>query len=157
MFPSLWIWAPQLHYPWSGSVAQRIEPDTNWFFDAIPAEAGNGRIEKKAFEVASYGRQLGLITDVLIDVAKSNASLSADAVSSLERLKSIRSEIEKIKVKDTDSLVGEIEDAIGRLQSGNPAEFARLRQRLGQLLTEPDAGPQSLKKLQGPSRATRPG
>jgi hypothetical protein len=156
MFPWLWIWAPQLHYPWSGSVAQRIEPDTNWFFDAIPAQAGNGGIEKKAFEVASYGRQLGLITEVLIDLAKADTTLSAEATTSLERLKSIRSEIEKIKVTDTDSLVREIENAFGRLQSSNPSEFARLRQRLGQTLTETVAGPQSLKKLPGPSRAASP-
>jgi len=97
-----------------------------------------------------------LITEVLIDLAKADTTLSAEATTSLERLKSIRSEIEKIKVTDTDSLVREIENAFGRLQSSNPSEFARLRQRLGQTLTETVAGPQSLKKLPGPSRAASP-
>jgi hypothetical protein len=36
-----------------------FSPNANWFFDAIPAQAGNAKIEQKAFEVASYGRQLG--------------------------------------------------------------------------------------------------
>lgn len=156
MFPWLWIWAPQLHYPWSGSVVQSIEPDTNWFFDAIPAQAGNGTIEKKAFEVASYGRQLGLITEVLIELAKTDTTLSAEAATSLERLRTIRAEIEKIKATDTDSMVDDIESAFGRLQSSNPSEFARLRQRLELLLTEIDPGPHSRKQLQGPSRATKP-
>jgi hypothetical protein len=56
MFPVFWIWSPQLHYPWSGSVAQQIEPNTNWFFDAISPTAGVAAIEKRAFERASYGR-----------------------------------------------------------------------------------------------------
>jgi hypothetical protein len=59
MYPWLWIWAPQLHFPWSGGVAQRIEPNANWFFDSISGQPGNAKIEKKAFGVASYGKQLG--------------------------------------------------------------------------------------------------
>ena len=53
MFPWLWFWSPTLHLPFSGSVAQQIEPDTQWFFAGIPPGAGNGQIEKKAFDVAS--------------------------------------------------------------------------------------------------------
>ena len=66
MFPLFWIWSPQLHYPWSGSVAQQIEPNTNWFFDAISPDSGVAAIEKKAIERASYGRPLGLINEVLL-------------------------------------------------------------------------------------------
>jgi hypothetical protein len=44
MFPWLWIWNPQFHFPWSDSVAQRIEPIT--LFDSIGADAGDGKIEK---------------------------------------------------------------------------------------------------------------
>jgi len=82
MFPWLWVWAPDLNFPWSGSVAQRIEPNTNWFFDAIPDGAGDRRIEKKAFGVASYGRQLGLLTEVLIELADKQAPLSVEAATS---------------------------------------------------------------------------
>ena len=34
MYPWFRFWAPQLHFPFSGSVAQRIEPDNRMFFDA---------------------------------------------------------------------------------------------------------------------------
>jgi hypothetical protein len=97
MFPWLWFWSPQFHFPWSGSVRQRIDPITNWFFDSIPPAAGDGQIEKRAFEVASYGRQLGLIIEVLVEVAAKQAPLSPDAAGSLERLKAIQTAIEKIK------------------------------------------------------------
>ena len=61
MFPWLWLYAPQLYFPWSGSVAQQIEPNVDWFFDSINAAAGDGKIERKAFDKASYGTQLGLL------------------------------------------------------------------------------------------------
>ena len=105
MVPWLWFWAPQLHFPGSGDVAQRIEPNTNWFFDSIDAPAGNGRIEKKAFETASYGKQLGLITEVLLEVAQAHPTLSADAAESLRRLKKIHADIEALKTKNVDGLV----------------------------------------------------
>jgi hypothetical protein len=95
MFPWLWFWSPQIHFPLSGSVRQRIDP--NWFFDSIPPAAGDGQIEKRAFDVASYGRQLGLIIEVLVEVAAKQAPLSPEAAASLERLKAIQTAIEKIK------------------------------------------------------------
>ena len=51
MYPWLWFWAPQLHFPFSGDVKQSIDPDTHWFFGAIHPAAGNSRIEEKAFAV----------------------------------------------------------------------------------------------------------
>jgi hypothetical protein len=32
MFPWFWFFAPQLHFPFGGSVAQRIQPDTQCRF-----------------------------------------------------------------------------------------------------------------------------
>ena len=100
MFPWFWFWAPQLHLPWSGNVAQRIEPDTRWFFDGIRPGAGDPDIEEKAFSVASYGKQLGLITEVLIDLAERADTTSVEAATSLQRLKRIRDQIEQVKGKE---------------------------------------------------------
>lgn len=97
MFPWFLVWSPHLYFPWSGSVAQRIEPDTNWFFDAIPAAAGNGQIEKQAWAVASYGRQLGLLTEIVIELAERQAELAPEGGAALKRLKGIQTRIEKIK------------------------------------------------------------
>ena len=59
MFPWFWLWAPQLRLPFSGDVAQEIEPRLDWFFAGIKPQAGNARIEARAFDVATYGDQLG--------------------------------------------------------------------------------------------------
>ena len=88
MYPWLFLWAPQLQLPFSGDVAQRIEPRTQWFFDGIDASAGDGRIERRAFEVASYGRQLGLLAEVLVEATRRGEDIGAIDV--LERYQSWR-------------------------------------------------------------------
>lgn len=134
MFPWYWIWTPHLNYPWSGGVAQRIEPNTNWFFDAIPDHAGNGRIEKKAFDVASYGRQLGLLIEVLIEVAEKQSSLSPESATSLSRLKDVNARIEEIKREQDIYTSEEIENKIIELKKNNPDKFRELQSRLLQIL-----------------------
>ena len=91
MFPWFWTWAPQLHLPLSGDVAQRIDPSA--WFAAIPPEAGNGHIEQQACAVASYGKQLGLITELLLDVTQQTAPTSAQGQQALRQLQAIRDEI----------------------------------------------------------------
>jgi hypothetical protein len=97
MFPWLWFYAPQLHFPWSGAVAQQIAPDTHWFFSGIQPGAGDARIEEQAFGVASYGKQLGLITEVLLALAQESPPASAQAQESIDKLKTIQAEIERLK------------------------------------------------------------
>lgn len=134
MFPWFFVFAPQWQLPFSGSVMQRIDPQTHWFFDGIDGNAGDGRIERQAFEVASYGRQLGLIAEVLVDLAEQSPPKSAKATESLRRLKLIQAEIEQIKAKDAGDLVREIEVALDRLERRDKPEFDRLGQRLKQRL-----------------------
>ena len=139
MFPWFFIFAPQWHLPFSGSVAQRIDPQTDWFFDGIDATSGDSRIERQAFEVASYGRQLGLLTEVLVELAEQVPPQSETAVKSLKRLRAIQLEIEKIKTKDAASLVSDVEQALYRLQKQHPAEYERLGERMQLLrLGRPD-------------------
>ena len=95
MFPWFWTWAPQLHLPLSGDVAQRIDPSA--WFAAIPPEAGNGQIEQQACAVASYGKQLGLITELLLDVTQQTAPTSSQGQQALRQLQAIRDEIEGLK------------------------------------------------------------
>jgi hypothetical protein len=97
MFPWLWFYAPQLHFPWSGAVAQQIAPDTHWFFSGIQPGAGDARIEERAFGVASYGKQLGLITEVLLALAQESPPALAQAQESIDKLKTIQAEIERLK------------------------------------------------------------
>ncbi len=136
MYPWLWFWAPQLHFPWSGSVAQRIEPTTDWFFAGINPGAGNSRIEQKAFDVASYGKQLGLITEILIDLADRARPTSELAGRSLERLKRIREEIERIKTAEYSSQALDVEAQVLELKRKGDPSYARLAERLRTILRE---------------------
>lgn len=121
MFPWLWFWSPVFHLPFSGSVAQRIEPDTNWFFAGIPQQAGNGLLEKKAFEVASYGRQLGWITEVLLAAKGSDAVAPGDADDSLRKLEAAYLKIEAVKQESRAELADAASAALEKLREADPA------------------------------------
>ena len=61
--------AQALHFylPFSGDVLQNISPDTNW---GIQGNAGAPELERAILDnVASYGRQLGWIIDLVDDLA----------------------------------------------------------------------------------------
>ena len=136
MYPWLWFWAPQVHFPWSGDVAQRIEPNTRWFFQGIDPSAGDPDIEEKAFSVATYGRQLGLITEILIEVAEHADIKSAQAAASLERLKRIRVQIEQIKRAEYTARAADIETQVAELRLKGGGEYTRLAEKLLPLLRD---------------------
>jgi hypothetical protein len=139
MFPWLWFWAPHFHLPWSGDVAQRVEPTTHWFFQGIQPWAGNARIEEKAFGVASYGKQLGLITDVLISLAEQQGNATPQAAESLAKLKAIAREIEAIKTGEYEQTATELETQLEALQRRGGPRYAELSARLRPLLEAPGA------------------
>jgi hypothetical protein len=126
MYPWLWFWAPQFHFPFSGGVAQRIEPDTNWFFAGIRPEAGNGDVEQQIFDVASYGRQLGLITEVLLSQSSPGTIARDKAAQSLTQLESVYREVEDVKRRNCDTLARSAVAVLEKLQASNPAELARV-------------------------------
>jgi hypothetical protein len=129
MFPWLWFWSPQYHFPFSGSVAQRIEPDTNWFFAGIRPEAGNAEVEKEIFDVATYGRQLGLINEVLLAMAGSKQLSQEQAAESLQRLEEVYCEVETVKSRRKQKLSKSATDVLEKLQANDPAELERVLAR----------------------------
>lgn len=130
------VWAPNVNFPWSGSVAQRIEPNTNWFFGAIDPDAGDARMEKKAFEKASYGRQLGLITDILLALAAESTKIDRSEDSSLSRLTKISDEIEKIKKEEASSTADTIEERLKWLKRTNKLEYELLSSKIRSILSD---------------------
>jgi len=137
MYPWLWLWAPQMNFPWSGDVAQEIEPSTSWFFRGIRPAAGDAEIEEKAFSVASYGKQLGLITEVLIDVAEQVSTQSAESTESLNRLKLIQEAIDRIKTMQRASRVSDIASQVAEVKRKGGSEYAELSRTLLPLLAGP--------------------
>jgi len=161
MFPWLWFWSPHLQYPFSGNVEQDYKPFTNWgFFRSIRPDAGDGQIEQKIFDVASYGRQLGLITEVIMNHVKEAAptlwgklvelenlekskreeklkelkrSEQGKPLASLARLKIIQMDIEEIKKLDLEAKIDKFETLVKNFQSRQNSEdtIASLRKILG--------------------------
>jgi hypothetical protein len=97
MFPFLWLWAPQVRLPFSGDVVQDIEPNLSAFFAGIKPQAGDARIEAQAFEVASYGDQLGTITELLLELAQRLPADAQDKSQPLQDLRKIHAAIQAIK------------------------------------------------------------
>lgn len=137
MYPWLFLWAPQLQLPFSGDVAQRIEPRTQWFFDGIDTASGDPVIERKAFEVATYGRQLGLITELLLDMAAQTPPRTRAGRAARQRLQKIQAQIEQLKTEDATTHVQAVEASLQRLRTHHKAEYEVLRVRLQQALVEP--------------------
>ena len=132
MIPWIFWWAPtlRLQLPLGGDVTQDIDPELSWFFDAIPPSAGDGRIERRAFDTASYGRQLGWITEVLIGLAERDGVPDGQAAESLQKLRRIRAEIERIKDVEYEAEAGELALAVERVRRRGGTRAAKLRQRL---------------------------
>ena len=129
-------WSPQIHFPWSGGVMQHIDPELNWFSRWITPGAGNPNVEEKAFtEVASYGKQLGLITDVLLAlVQQSDLTAVADAVKELHR---IRDRIAQFKSLDTTLSNDKIVALVADVRKRGGAELLELASQLAPLLAAP--------------------
>ncbi len=132
MFPWFWIWSPQWHLPWSGDVAQKIAPQTSWFFDAIAPNAGDGRIEQAVFETASYGKQLGKITEALLALPDAQAPKTAEARAAVAALRHLQAEIEAAKTARYADQADALIAALQTLRSKRPDDYARVARTVKQ-------------------------
>ena len=140
MFPLFWIVSPQFFLPWSGSVRQEIELDR--FFSAIPRSAGDGEVEEAAFKRASYGSQLGWITEVLLETMK---DVPADEKSPLGKLRLANADIQRLKLRRrclaprelNGELSGEqIADYLRALRTQDSARYEAVSRQLLSLLQQ---------------------
>lgn len=137
MHPWSWIWSPHLHLPFSGDLNQRIAPETNWFAEHIRGDVGQAEVEQRAFEqVASYGKQLGLITEVLLGMRRNGALTPEKARQSLLDLARIHADIERLKPAAKVSAVA-VERQLELLRRDSPADYARILGRSQQVSTTP--------------------
>jgi len=140
MYPWLWFWAPEIRLPWSGPVSQNIEPKTDsWFSDMIPPESGDAEVEQRAFAVASYGTQLGLLADVLIEVAMQAKPVSPEASKSLARLREIKESIDEIKEAKYRSAVTQLTSEVQAMRERGGPEYEELSRSLLPLLADKGA------------------
>jgi len=126
MFPWLWINATDLRFPLSGEVDQDL---SETFFNGIKPGAGVPGIEKQVFDQASYGKQLGWLTDVLVEAISARAMKSAEGRESLAKLKDLHSKIGRIKKDHRQDRFDAATALLDRMQADSPDELRRLLRR----------------------------
>jgi hypothetical protein len=129
MLPNQWTWSPRVQFPFSGSVAQDISPDTSWFFGAIRPGAGVGSIEQDVFEVASYGKQLGLILDVLLPMIGEGSPNSAASKEAREKLKDLYRRVEAVKAQRKEALESAAVELLAKIERTDPDMLERVVKR----------------------------
>lgn len=109
-------------FPLSGDVNQRITAP--WFSPAITVNyAGNAAIEDRVVtEVASYGKQIGWLTEIALAMAKQQP-LPDETVRKLEKAAAA---IEAIKQDAQRSAFDAASAALERLEREDPQGFKRL-------------------------------
>ena len=112
------------NFPLSGNVNQRIDPD--WFFGTIDPEVGDSEIEKEIFlKVASYGKQIGMLTEVLISIAD-ELKLNGDSNTTLSELKDIQSKVDAIKSSKKERVKENAKIILDKLKACDPEGFKSL-------------------------------
>ena len=108
------MWPFSLFAP--ASFTQPILPD--WSFQRVNVNyAGNPEVERDVVEkVASFGKQLGIITDAVLALADGKRDDKAIA-----RLKEIAAKIEALKNQNKASLADQARGAMRRLEKAEPA------------------------------------
>ncbi|MCP4699776.1 MAG: hypothetical protein GY862_23435 [Gammaproteobacteria bacterium] len=101
------------HFPLSGDVAQQID----WFSGHINPDSGDAEIEKEIFQkTASYGTQLGIITEVLL-------SINPDALTDsqpLKQLKELQEKVENIKAEKKERTRKNAKRILDKLAQSDP-------------------------------------
>jgi hypothetical protein len=117
-FDPLWMFRA----PWSGNVAQRITAP--WFSPSLTVNyAGDAAVEDQVVtEVASYGKQLGWLTEIVI----ASANGQPLPTETLARLEKAAGEIDAIKEQSRASAIEAANNALDRLERDNPAQYHEL-------------------------------
>ncbi len=126
MYPWLFYWSPQYYFPWSGSVDQDILPDARWFFGAIPPWAGDGQLEREIFESDSYGRQIGILSDVLMTMVDPDRIPPDEAERAIEQFKKLHDDVDAIKSRYRQRRSEAALRLLEQLQRHDPQELERI-------------------------------
>jgi len=124
MYPWLPWMSAFARQPFGGDVSQAISPLTNWFSPTIEFDfAGDQHIEADIVaNVASYGRQLGAITDAVLALARDDTSPP------VTRLKDLAEQIEASKRRRRKSLEEDAKRSLETLRKTDLEAFLRVLQ-----------------------------
>ena len=129
---------PDIFFP--GAAGNWQEIMTRWWSPNIAFNfAGNAAIEREVTEdVASYGRQIGWLNDVIAALAKDAPAVTNDAKAdaAYKALMEARAKIETIKERRKTSALDNARAALARLGAADKSEYGRLVRSL-----DPDQPP----------------
>jgi hypothetical protein len=128
---SSWFGAFQL--PLSGNVAERISAPM--FSPSLTInDGGDQAIEARVVnEIASYGKQIGWLNDVILALAE-NADLPDHVTRTVHRIAEATRKIEELKAAAADEALGKAVESLNFLQQHQPGAYARLLQERSQTL-----------------------
>jgi hypothetical protein len=101
----------ELNWPWSGAVTQDIA-------SSLWSRARNRRVERRVLdEVASYGRQIGAITDLLDEVADKvgDGAMTPRGRHAHAQLKDFKARVDRIKEEELQRMIPDEPDAAREL------------------------------------------
>ena len=122
MNPWLFPWWGQLKGPLSGNVTQDIAPVSSWLCPQFEFNfAGNRRVEAEVVaDVASYGKQLGILSEAMLELADGNKGEAVD------RLKKLTNQIDEVKHRHEDRLEQKVKADLDQLKQQSPKALERL-------------------------------
>lgn len=122
MFPWMNPWLYAFKAPWSGDVTQDISPITSWFSPEVEFNfAGNKAIESQVVaEVASYGKQLGVLSKAVVDLAEGKQGQA------LKDLKKLMTDINRIKDQHKDNLSAKAKRTLDELKKEDPEMLKKI-------------------------------
>ncbi|BFM14692.1 hypothetical protein R50073_08750 [Maricurvus nonylphenolicus] len=116
MFPWMFPWPDLNKWPLSGNVTQDISPITSWFSPQLEVNfAGNRQLEGSVVaDVASYGKQLGIVSEALLEVAHGEKG------SAVEKLEALVKQIEAVKQQHKHALGSQVKAGLEELKQKDP-------------------------------------
>lgn len=129
-FPFAWM--PEFGGRPAGRDEDGTGPASAWLKPGTVTYAGDREIEERIVsEVASYGKQLGLIEEALLEIADDRPGKA------VERLRSVVNRVEQVKARFDRALEEKAEESFSALLAADPVAAERLlgalEQRLGAL------------------------
>jgi hypothetical protein len=111
------LWSPIFRFPLSGDVSQEIEPEFGGRIAGVP------EIEAEVIrEVASYGRQLGKLTEAVLALAEAQGLTGAEVAA----LRALAEDIEGVKARSRAALRRDAETALARLRAADEPAWREL-------------------------------
>ena len=124
MFSWAYPWANVWRGPFGGDVDQDIAPVTRWFSPTIEVNGdGDPELEREILkDAATYGAQLGALTDVVQELA-AKARLNSPAAG---RLRELSEKVDAVKARHRARAEQRARDALTRLGEQDPRALGAL-------------------------------